>query len=62
MNKQQQFVDVSQGCEDFNFPSVMTGAVSTRVSNKTCENCFSAKRGICENSFRNNVIENRSEI
>lgn len=62
MNKEQQFVEIAQGCSDFALPSVINGAVSSRVSTKSCSNCLSSKRGQCENEFKNNIIENRSEI
>lgn len=62
MDKEQQFVEMAKGCENFSFPSVISGAVSSRVSNKSCSNCLNSKRGQCENEFKNNVIENISEI
>lgn len=62
MDKEQQFAEMAQGCDEFAFPSVISGAVSSRISNKSCSNCLNSKRGQCENEFKNNVIENRSEI
>lgn len=62
MEKEQQFIEMAQSCEAFNFPSVISGAVSSRVSNRSCSNCLNLKRGQCNNEFKNNVIENMSEI
>ncbi len=62
MDKEQQFAEIAKECENFSFPSVINGVVSSRISNKSCSNCLNSKRGQCENEFKNNVIDDISEI